>query len=326
MKAWRVFELGEPDVVLRLDDRPSLDPALDDVVVEVAACGANFADVLLCRGEYQEKPTTPFTPGTEVVGTVLAAGDDSPVKVGARVLGRAILPDGGFAEQARLPASRVLPIPDAIDDATAAALHVTYQTAWFGLHRRAGLRAGETLLVHAAAGGTGSAAVQLGVAAGARVIATAGGAAKVETCRQLGADLALDSRTDDIRAAVLDATAGEGADVVFDPVGGDLFDVSRRCVAFDGRIVVVGFASGRAAEAPTNHLMVKNYGVLGLHWPGYEARRPDLVRAAHDALLELHADGHIRPLLAPVRSLDDVPEALGDLAAGRTTGKVVVVR
>jgi NADPH2:quinone reductase len=125
---------------------------------------------------------------------------------------------------------------------------------------------------------------------------------------------------------VLEATAGEGVDVVFDPVGGDLFDVSRRCVAFEGRIVVVGFASGRAAEAPTNHAMVKNYGVLGLHWPGYEARRGDLVRAAHDELLELHATGHVRPLVAPVRGLDDVPAALADLAAGRTTGKLLVVR
>lgn len=326
MKAWQVFELGEPDAVLRAGERPSLDPEPGEVIVEVAAGGANFSDVLLCRGEYQEKPPLPFTPGTEVVGTVVAVGAGVGRELGERVLGRPVLPDGGFAEQARMPASRALTVPDAIDDATAAALHVTYQTAWFGLHRRAALRDGETLLVHAAAGGTGSAAVQLGVAAGARVIATAGGAVKVEQCRALGADLALDSRADDIRAAVLDATDGEGADVVFDPVGGDLFDLSRRCVAFEGRIVVVGFASGRVAEAPTNHLMVKNYAVLGLHWPRYERRWPDLVRTAHSAILDLHAAGHVRPLLAPLRSFDDVPDALADLGAGRTAGKVVMVR
>jgi NADPH2:quinone reductase len=326
LKAWQAFELGEPEAVLRLGEKPSLDPAPDEVILDVAACGANFSDILLCRGEYQEKPPLPFTPGTEVVGTVVAAGADAELTVGARIVGRATLPDGGFAEQARVLARRALPVPDTVDDATAAALHVTYQTAWFGLHERAALQPGETLLVHAAAGGTGSAAVQIGLAAGARVITTAGGAAKVEQCRMLGADLALDSRVDDIRHAVLDATEGEGADVVFDPVGGDLFDISRRCVAFEGRIVVVGFASGRAAEAPTNHVMVKNYSVVGLHWPGYEARRPDLVRRAHSAILDLHAAGHVRPLLAPLRSLDDVPDALTDLAAGRTTGKVVIVR
>jgi NADPH2:quinone reductase len=324
VRAWQVYELGEPERVLRLGERASLDPDAGELIVEVAACGCNFSDVLLCRGEYQDKPPLPFTPGTEVVGWVVAAGGGAPHRVGDRVLGRAVLPDGGLAEQARVRAAGALPVDEAIDDAQAAALHVTYQTAWFGLHRRARLQPGETLLVHAGAGGTGSAAVQLGVAAGARVIATAGGAAKVEQCLALGAELAFDHRADDVRAAVLDATGGEGADVVFDPVGGASFEAARRCIAFEGRIVVVGFASGAIAELPTNHVFVKNYSVLGLHWPLYERRRPDLVRRAHDEILALHAAGHVRPLISTVRPLDEAADALADLGRGRTTGKVVI--
>jgi NADPH2:quinone reductase len=324
MRAWQVFELGEPDRVMRLGERASLDPGPGEVIVDVAACGCNFSDVLLCRGEYQEQPVLPFTPGTEVVGRVLAAGDGALHPPGSRVLGRALLPDGALAEQARLPAGGVLALDEAVDDAVAAALYVTYQTAWFGLHHRAGLRAGETLLVHAGAGGTGSAAVQLGVAAGATVIATAGGAAKAEQCRALGADVVIDHRSDDVRAAVLDATSGRGVDVVFDPVGGDLLDVARRLVAFEGRIVVVGFASGRMLDLPANHIFVKNYAVLGLHWPRYEALRPDLVARAHAEILALHAAGHVQPLISAVCPLEDAADALADLGAGRTTGKLVV--
>lgn len=324
MRAWKVASLGEPGEVLHLADRPPLDAGPGEVIVDVAACGLNFSDVLMCRGEYQEHPPLPFTPGTEIVGTVASVGEGVDLPLGSRVVARASLPDGGLAEQARARADRVLRVPDAMDDVTAAAFHVTYQTAWFGLHRRARLAPGEVLLVHAGAGGTGSAAVQLGVAARARVIAVAGGAAKVEVCRRLGAEVALDHRTDDVRAAVGDLTDGLGADVVFDPVGGASFDTARRCVAFEGRIVVVGFASGRAADLPTNHLFVKNYEVLGLHWPLYEARRPDLVLAAHLELLRLHAEGLVDPLIGAVHPLDAAPEALRALGGGETTGKIVV--
>lgn len=330
MKAWRLHQLGEPEDVLVQDDLPSLDPRTDEVIVEMAACGLNFSDVLLCRGEYQVKPPLPFTPGTEIAGTVIAVGADVDVSsglgVGARVLGRAMLPDGGLAEEVRVPARHAYPLPDLIDDATAAALHVTYQTAWFGLHHRARIVAGETLLVLAGAGGTGSAAIQLGVAAGARVLATARGATKTELCRRLGADVVIDQQSDDLVTVVREATGGTGADVVFDPVGGDLFDQARRCVSFEGRLVVVGFASGRIADAPMNHLMVKNYSLLGLHWPGYEERRPDLVRAAHDEIVRLHHEGHVRPVVSETVPFEEVPDRLAALGAGRTTGKVVVVR
>jgi NADPH2:quinone reductase len=233
-------------------------------------------------------------------------------------------PNGGLAEQAVALEERLLPIPDAIDDATAAALHVTYQTAWFALHHRARVREGETVLVHAGAGGTGSATIQLAAASGARVIATAGGPDKVALCHDHGADVAIDYRSDDVSHAVLDATRGEGADVIVDPVGGSTFLASTKCVAFEGRIVVVGFAGGEQAELRTGHVFVKNYEVLGLHWPLYEAHRPDLVREVHDRLISLLEAGLVSPTVSAVRPLPEAPDALTDLAAGRTTGKVVI--
>ncbi len=333
MRAWRVHDLGEPGEVLRLDDVPTPSASRGEVRLEVRACGLNFADVLMCRGTYQEHPSLPFTPGTEVVARVLdrPAGtgkdrsvSDEPVPVGTRVLARVAPPAGGLAEQTVADADRLLPIPGHLDDPTAAALQVTYQTAWFSLHRRARVQPGETVLVHAGAGATGSAAIQLAVAAGARVIATAGGSEKIELCRQHGAELAIDYRTDDVAPAVLDATGGVGVDVIVDPVNGPTFLTSTKCIAFEGRIVTVGFASGEQAKLSTSHVFVKNYSVLGLHWPLYESRRPDLVRQTHSELLALHEAGHIHPTVSAVRPLPEAAEALTDLAAGSTTGKVVI--
>ncbi|MGZ4693635.1 MAG: NADPH:quinone oxidoreductase family protein, partial [Acidimicrobiales bacterium] len=285
----------------------------------------NFADTLLCRGTYQEKPPLPFTPGLETCGRVLVAPPGAPVEPGQRVIALPALPHGGFAEQAVAAVTDVFAVPDGMDDVTAAALPVTYQTGWFGLYHRAGLHEGETVLVHAGAGGVGSAAIQLAKARGARVIATAGGPDKVALCRTLGADIAVDYRADDFVAVTNDATGGRGADVIYDSVGGDTFDRSRKCIAFEGRIVVVGFAGGRIAEAPTNHLLVKTYGVLGLNWGTYRRLDPALVHRCHDELVALHAQGLIAPLIGSVRSLDEVPRALDDLAGRATTGKVVVV-
>jgi NADPH2:quinone reductase len=218
--------------------------------------------------------------------------------------------------------------PPELDDAEASALYVAYQTGWFGLHRRARLQPGETLVVHAAAGGVGSAAVQLGRAAGARVVAVVGGAAKVEVARALGADEVVDRRAfADVAtlAAALRAACGPaGADVVYDPVGGDAFAASTKVVAFEGRIVVVGFTSGTIPQAATNHALVKNYGVLGLHWGAYQTAAPQLVRRAQREIEDLVRAGSVRPLVSEHVGLDDVPDALRRLAAGRTTGRVVV--
>jgi NADPH2:quinone reductase len=325
MRAWRVHELGDPLDVLRLDQVPLLEPNEHHVVLEVLAAAVNFADTLLCRGTYQEKPELPFTPGLELCGRVVSAPPAAEVSPGERVIALPALPHGGLAEQAAARPTDVFPVPDSMDDVTAAALPVTYQTGWFGLYHRARLAEGETVLVHAGAGGVGSAAIQLAKARGARVIATAGGPDKVDLCRELGADVAVDYRADDFVDVTNEVTDGRGADVVYDSVGGDTFDRSRKCIAFEGRIVVVGFAGGRIADAPTNHLLVKNYGVLGLHWSRYRLLDPDLVRRCHDDLVGLHERGAVVPLIGSVRPLDEVPRALDDLAGRATVGKVVVV-
>ena len=325
IRAWRVHELGAPLDVMRFETVAS--PAADatQVSVAVTASALNFADSLLCRGTYQDKPPLPFTPGLEVSGTVIGAPAGSGLRSGQRVIALPSLPHGGLAERVLAAPADVFPVPDSIDDVTAAALPVTYQTGWFGLYRRAHLEPDETILIHAGAGGVGSAAIQLARARGARVIATAGGPDKVRQCLELGADVAVDYRVDDFVAVTNEVTDGRGADVVYDSVGGDTFDRSRRCIAFEGRIVVVGFAGGRIAEAPTNHLLVKNYGVLGLHWGRYRLLRPDLVRECHDDLVRLHAAGQIAPLIGAVRPLDEAAVALTELVERGTVGKVVLV-
>lgn len=326
MKAWRVTALGEPVDVLRLVDVTDPTPGPGQLVVRVLASPANFPDVLMCRGEYQVKPELPFTPGVELCGEVVAlgAGVDG-FAVGDRVLGGATLPHGGFAEFALLDAATTFPAPAALDDAEAAALYIGYQTGWFGLHRRAGLRAGETLLVHAAAGGVGSAAVQLGRAAGARVIGVVGGPEKAEVARTLGADVVVDRRAEDFVEVVKAETGGRGADVVYDPVGGDTYQRSTKCVAFEGRILVVGFAGGRIQSAALNHALVKNYSIVGLHWGLYQRHDPAAVVECHRALTALAAQGAVRPLVSERLPLGEVADGVQRLADGSTVGRVVYV-
>ncbi|MGH3320812.1 MAG: NADPH:quinone oxidoreductase family protein [Streptosporangiaceae bacterium] len=324
MRAWRIHELGEPEQALRLDDVPAPDPGRGEVRVRIEAVAANFPDVLLCRGLYQVRPDLPFTPGLEVAGRVSAAGDEVDLAEGTRVIVGTNPPRGGFAEEAVVPAHAALPIPDDLPATAAAALLITYHTGWVGLHRRADLQTGETLLVHGGAGGVGSAAIQLGKAAGARVIATAGGPEKTDVCRRLGADLVIDHRAEDFVSAVKEATGGAGADVVYEPVGGEVFDRSRRCVAFEGRIVVVGFASGIIPQAPANHILIKNYSVVGLHWGLYQRRKPEMLHQVHEELLSLYAKGAIDPYVSDVLAFDDVPAAVRRIADRRAIGKVVI--
>jgi NADPH:quinone reductase len=259
----------------------------------------------------------------EVVGQVVAAGPGTTLAEGTRVVGTTVPGHGGLAAHALLDERDAWEIDADIDAARAAASHVTYQTAWFGLTRLARIHAGETLLVHAGAGGAGSAAIQLGIHLGARVLATAGGTEKVEVCRQLGAATAWDHRTTDVREAVLAATDGRGVDVVYDTVGGDSFHQARRAVAFEGRIVVVGLTAG-PTEAPLNHLLVKGYALLGLHWSRYKQEDPAAVADCHDLLQRLLRDGAADPLIDSVRPIRDAATALEDLSGGRTVGKVLI--
>lgn len=325
-RAWRVHELGAPDAVLRLDEVETPAPGPGQVAIAVRAASLNFFDVLMCLGQYQVRPDLPFSPGAEVSGVVDAVGDGvTRVQVGQRVLAIPLASLGGFRERTVAPESSTYAIPDSMDFVSAAAFHVVYQTGHLALHRRAHLQPGETLLVHAGAGGVGSAAIQLGKAAGARVVATAGGADKHDLCRELGADHAIDYRSEDFVAVVKEITAGRGADVVYDPVGGDVFDRSRKCIAFEGRLLVVGFASGRIPEAPANHVMIKNYSVVGVHWGLYREKEPGIVPAIHADLLRLFEEGRIRPYVSVRAEFDALPEQLTRLASRATTGKVVAV-
>ncbi|QEU96137.1 NADPH:quinone oxidoreductase family protein [Streptomyces kanamyceticus] len=316
MQAWQVHENGEPGEVMRLAEVARPEPGEGQLLLKVRAANINFPDALLCRGQYQIRPPLPFTPGLEICGET---------EGGRRVIANPALPYGGFAEYAVADAAALLPAPDALDDAEAAALHIGYQTGWFGLHRRAHLQEGETLLVHAAAGGVGSAAVQLGKAAGAKVIGVVGGAEKAAVARDLGCDLVLDRRAGDVVGAVKEATGGRGADVIYDPVGGDAYAKSAKCVAFEGRIVVVGFASGAIPTPALNHALVKNYAILGLHWGLYARKDPRLILRCHEELTELAAKGAIKPLVSERVPMDGAAAAVQRVADGVTTGRVAVL-
>ena len=316
MQAWRVHRNGEPGEVMELEetDRPA--PGDGQVLLKVRAANINFPDALLCRGQYQVRPPLPFTPGVEICGET---------ENGRRVLATPALPNGGFAEYVVADETALLDAPEGLDDAESAALHIGYQTGWFGLHRRARLLQGETLLVHAAAGGVGSAAVQLGKAAGATVIGVVGGPEKAVIARKLGCDLVIDRCSEDIVAVVKEATGGRGADVVFDPVGGDAYAKSVKCIAFEGRVIVVGFASGTIPAPGLNHALVKNYSIVGLHWGLYNAKDPAAVRACHGELTALASQGVIRPLVSERVAMSGAANAVQRVADGASTGRIVVL-
>jgi len=325
MRAWRVAELGEPAAVMRLEDVETPTPGPRQLVVRVLAAPANFPDALMCRGLYQVRPDLPFTPGVELCGEVLATGEEvTAFAVGDRVIGAAVLPYGGFAEVALMDVATTFPAPASLDDAQAASLYIGYQTGWFGLHRRAALKAGETLLVHAAAGGVGSAAVQLGKAAGATVIGVVGGPEKAEVARALGADVVVDRHTEDFVSAVKEHTGGRGADVVYDPVGGETYQRSTKCVAFEGRILVIGFAAGDIQSAALNHALIKNYSIVGLHWGLYNMVDPAAVARCHAELTDLADRGLVRPLVSERLALAQAADGVQRLADGTTVGRVVV--
>lgn len=325
MRAWRVHEYGDPRNVMRLDDVEPPEARPGQVLIEVEAAGLNFADTLIIAGQYQERPPLPYTPGLEVAGLVVGAGAGADHLLGRRVVAGPLVPQGGgLAELMVCDADRVFGIPDSLDSAAAAALHMNYQTGWIALRHRAHIEADDVLLVHAGAGGVGSAAIQLGLAAGARVIATAGGPEKVAVCRRLGAHVVVDYTTEDFVAAVKEATDGRGADIVYDPVGGDVFDRSTKCIAFEGRILVVGFTSGRIPSLPVNHALVKNYSVVGVHAGLYRTVRPDMWPHVHHELMVLHEQGLIDPLVHSEMRLEDALDGLLRIADRGTWGKVIV--
>ena len=324
MNAWTVTKIGEPREALQLTDVPKMQPDAGEVLVKVEASALNFFDILQCQGKYQEKPDLPFVPGAEIAGTIEACGEGVQLQKGQRVLATPLLPNGGLAEWVTLKEMDVFPIPDEMPFSEAAALFITYQTAYFALHRTAKIQKGEVLLVHAGSGGVGSAAIQLGKAAGATVIATAGSDEKTIICKELGADIVINYRTEDFVQIVKKATNGKGANIIFDPVGGDTFDRSRKCIAFEGRLLVIGFAGGRIADAPTNHALIKNYSIVGVHFGLFRKLYPEEVVKAHEELMTLYKQGAIRPLIYKEFPFDEVPDALDFLADRQTYGKLVI--
>jgi NADPH2:quinone reductase len=322
MFAWRGHGYGLPSSLVweEVADPPL---AEGEVRIEIKASAVNYPDVLFIAGTYQVKPTPPFVPGFEVAGVVVESRAPE-LPVGARVAST-LSGSGGYATHAIGATMNTQIIPAAMSFEDAAAITIVYQTGWFSLHRRAQMKRGETLLVHAGAGGVGSAAIQLGKAAGARVIATAGGPAKVEVCRQLGADIAVDYTKEDFVAIVKGATQQRGADVIFDPVGGDVFEKSTKCIAFEGRILVIGFTSGRFPEVRANHVLVKNYSVVGVHWGAYNLFDPAAIAEAQRTLYGMYEAGAFRPLVSDRVPMKDAPAAMEKVSSRGSTGKLILV-
>lgn len=323
MAAWVFAERGELQRVLGLRQVPVPVPGTRQVVVRVEAAAVNFADSLLVGGNYQTRPALPAVAGMEFAGRVTAVGPGARIALGTRVAGLGHQLCGAFAEYALMDEVDARLPPDDYSAIEAAVFTVAYQTAWFALHVRGGLRAGESVLVHAAAGGVGLAAIHLAVAAGARVIGIVGRPDKVETARDAGCHGVFVRGQPDLVERIKDATQG-GVDVVVDPVGGDSHQVSERVVRFEARIVLVGFASGELPVMRPELLMVKNYSVVGLHWGLYRERRPDLLAREYLRLCETVAAAGVRPLVSEVVDFADVVRSLAKVASGQSVGRVVM--
>ncbi|MBS1824669.1 MAG: NADPH:quinone oxidoreductase family protein [Acidobacteria bacterium] len=321
MRTWHVPAFGEPEQMI-LADVPSPQPGEGEVRIRAHAAALNFFDLLLIQGKYQAKPGFPFTPGAEAAGVIDAIGPHvTGYAIGDRVI--ALPSFGAFAEEVICPVSRLLPIPEAMDFATAAAYPIVYQTSWFALQQRGALQPNEWLLVHAGASGVGMTAIQIGKARHARVIATASTPEKLEFCRRQGADHTIlyndASWVDEVKRIT-----GAGADVVYDPVGGDIFDLSTKCTAPGGRILVIGFTSGRIPSIATNRLLLKNISVVGAIWGNWTASHPNYILQTHRQLMDLWEQGLIKPAIGKTYRLEDAPAALRDLGNRAAVGKSVL--
>jgi NADPH2:quinone reductase len=321
MKAWQVQAFGEPEQ-MTFADAPIPEPGPGEIRIANRAMAINFFDILQIQGKYQVNPPFPFTPGAEVAGTVDALGEGVTGVVGAPVMAAPMI--GAFAEYTIAPIACVASMPAGMDFPEAASMPVVYNTSYYAVERRAALQPGEWLLVHAGASGVGMAAIQIGKALGARVIATAGSAAKLDFCRAQGAEHALDYNDPAWVDRVKQLTAGRGADVIYDPVGGDIFDLSTKCIAPEGRILIVGFASGRIPSVPANRILLKDISICGVHWGPYAREHPEYYAHARQSLTALYEAGKLRPVVGARYRLEDTPRALRDLANRKIVGKAVL--
>jgi len=322
MKAVVCPEYGPIDR-LTFEEVPSMPLGPAQVRIKVHAAGVNFPDLLIVQGKYQVKPKPPFTPGAECVGTVVEAGADAQgVRVGDRVI--ALPAWGAFAEELVVDAARVMPVPPSIDDKVAAGLVLTYGTSHHALVQRAAIQPGETLLVLGASGGVGLAAVEIGARLGARVIAAASTPEKLAICRAHGATDVVCYGDTPLRDAVKELTGGRGADVIYDPVGGDLFDASMRCIAWKGRLLVVGFASGRIPQLPANLALIKGCSIVGVHWGAFVEREPALFAENMKQLYAWVDGGDLKPLVSETYPLARALEALQRVERREVVGKIVL--
>ncbi len=323
MKAILCRRFGPPED-LTLEDLPSPQVQAGTVKIALRACGVNFPDVLMIQGLYQFKPPFPFSPGLEVAGSIVEVGDGvADLKPGQPVM--ATLTHGGFAEEAVAPAAVLTPLPADISFEQAASFPLAYGTAHIALTRRANLQAGETLLVLGAAGGVGLAAVELGARLGAHVIAAASSEEKLALAESYGARELIDYSRENLSERLKALTDGRGVDVVFDPVGGDAFDQAARRIAWEGRYLVVGFASGRIPSLPANIALLKNASLVGVYWGAYFQNDPAVIRRSFAELLPMVAAGEIKPRIHKTFPLSDATAALRELMDRRVMGKALLI-
>ena len=323
MKAVLCKEYGLPEKLV-VADVPSPKAAQGQVVVSVKACGVNFPDTLIIQGKYQFKPEMPFSPGGEVAGVIKEIGEGvTRVKPGDRVI--AFNTWGGFAEEMVVDADRTIPMPATMDFVPAAAFVLTYGTSYHALKDRAEIKAGETMLVLGAAGGVGLAAIQIGKAMGARVIAAASSDEKLKVCRDNGADEVINYGSEDLRARVKVITAGRGLDVVYDPVGGPYSEPALRDMAWKGRFLVVGFAAGDIPKVPLNLMLLKGCSIVGVFWGAFTKNEPERNRENNWELMAMYAAGKIKPHIHATYPLERAADALNEVLSKRVSGKVVLV-
>lgn len=312
-----------PAETLVLEDIASPEPKKNEVLLQVHAAGVNFPDTLIIEGKYQFKPPFPFSPGGEAAGVVGAVGEKvSHVKPGDRVM--ALTGWGSFAEEVAVPGYSVMPIPDGMDFASAAAFGMTYGTSMHALKQRANLQPGETLLVLGASGGVGLAAVEIGKAMGAKVIAAASSEAKLEVAKAAGADVLINYSEGSLKDKLKEITGGQGVDVIYDPVGGDLFEEAFRSIAWNGRMLVVGFASGTIPSLPANLTLLKGASLVGVFWGSFAQRQPQDNAANFQQLFKWFAEGKIKPLVSQTYPLEKAADAINHLGQRKAVGKVVV--
>ncbi|HEV3060889.1 MAG TPA: NADPH:quinone oxidoreductase family protein [Vicinamibacterales bacterium] len=323
MRAVLCKAFGPPESLV-VEDVPALVPGAGEAVIAVEAASVNFPDVLIIQNKYQVKPPLPFSPGSEAAGIVKAVGEGvTRVAPGDRVM--AVTTYGAFAEEVKTDARRLLPLPDTMDFATAAAFGLTYGTSHHALCDRGALRASETLLVLGAAGGVGLAAIEIGKAVGARVIACASTDDKLAVCRAHGADATINYATEDLRERIKDLTGGRGSDVIYDPVGGAYTEAALRSIAWRGRHLVVGFAAGEIPKIPLNLTLLKGCSIVGVFWGDFTRREPESSAEAMRQLAGWHADGKIKPHISATFPLDRAAEALRQMADRKVVGKIVLI-